>query len=76
VTGAAGSVEFITGKSDIETDFFDTSCVYTVGAPLYSSADGLVTAVPPAPTSKAFATVYAVPTGDVAVLGVSGDWKY
>jgi hypothetical protein len=74
INGSDGAVEFITGNSTVETDFFDTSVVYAVGEALYADADGM-----PTNTSGAgmvVGHVAVVPTAENPVLGISFDLKF
>lgn len=76
LNGAGGYVEFATGKSTVEIDYFDTSAVFQVGKPVYASEDGLATDTPAEAGAAPIGTVAIAPNASYPLLGISFDLKF
>jgi len=76
VNGSDGAVEFATGKSTLEVDFFAADVPYVIGDPLYSDANGIISSVPVDAASPVAGTCSIVPTAENPVLGISIDLKF
>jgi len=73
INGADGAVEFATGDTVVEVDFFDAGFNYAVGGKVYSTLTGMVSG---ATLGDALGTVAQVPTAENPVLGVSFDLNF
>lgn len=75
VNGQNGAVEFVTAKATIETDLFDTSVAYTIGAKVYPDANGIPTATASV-GGIAIGTVAVVPSAEYPALGIAIDANF
>jgi len=69
VNGSDGGVEFATGLSTLETDFYDTTVAYTIGNAIYVDAEGKPSSV--AVAGDSFGTCAVVPTSGNPSLGIT-----